>query len=79
MEKSTECFEKISAGEKASIENTKSQPLAVSLQSDSGCCVEIDLAPGQVLTFAAGEVDAKVILPQGNPSGLLIVRPSTSV
>lgn len=67
--------EKISAGEKASIENTRSTALSISLVSESGCHFEIELMPGQVMGFAAGDADATVVLHQGDPAGLLIIKP----
>lgn len=79
MEKSSETAEKIRAGDKASIENTKKKPLAISLLSDSGCEIEFELMPGQVVGFSAGTTDAQVILHQGDPAALLIIKPETAI
>lgn len=71
----TSFVEKVAAGEKASIENTQSTALSISLISDSGCNFDIELMPGQVIAFGAGNSDAQVILHQGNPAALLIIKP----
>jgi hypothetical protein len=75
MAKFSDSLEKISAGEQASIENTHSTALALSVISDNGCQVEIELMPGQVLGFSAGDTDAKIVLHHGDPAGLLIIKP----
>jgi hypothetical protein len=75
MTKFSDSLEKISAGEQASIENTQSASLTISVISDSGCQVEIELMPGQVLGFSAGDADAKIVLHHGDPAGLLIIKP----
>ena len=67
--------EKISAGEKATIENTQSTVLSISLINDNGCNVEIELMAGQIVGFSAGSSDAELILHHGNPAGLLIIKP----
>jgi hypothetical protein len=79
MEKFTDCAEKFVAGDKASIENTKSEPLSIGLVSDSGCEFEIELLPGQALTFNAGSTNARVILHHGDPAALLIIKPETAI
>ncbi|MWJ28551.1 hypothetical protein GPM19_10085 [Halomonas sp. ZH2S] len=68
-------FEKIFSDETASIENTASIPLSISLVSDSGCQVEMELKPGQVINFSAGSMDANVILHNGDPANLLVIKP----
>jgi hypothetical protein len=78
MNKSSDILEKIFAGEKASIENTQSIPLSISLVSDDGCQIEMELMPGQVVGFAAGSVDAKIILHHGDPAGLLVIKPESA-
>ena len=75
MAKFSDSLEKISAGEQATIENTQSASLTISVISDSGCQVELELLPGQVLAFSAGDADAKIVLHQGDPAGLLIIKP----
>jgi hypothetical protein len=77
MEKSEEPAKKIPAGEKASITNTSKQPLSIALSSESGSCLEMELLPGQTIGFGAGDTDAEVILHQGDPAGLLIIKPET--
>lgn len=75
MTKFSDRFEKIAAGEKATIENIHREVLSISLINDSGCELEIELRPGQVVGFSAGSSDAKVVLHHGDPSGLLIIKP----
>jgi hypothetical protein len=70
--------ETISADETASIENTHSEKLSISLICTNGCRVDIDLAPGQVLGFSAGSSNAKVILHHGDPANLLIIKPESA-
>jgi hypothetical protein len=70
--------ETLFAGEKISIENTQSSALAISVESVNGCQVALDLLPGQSLSFSPGEVDAKLILRNGDPAGLLLIRPETA-
>ncbi len=70
--------ETISAGDTASIENTHSEELSISLISSNGCRVDIELSPGQVLGFSAGSSDAKVVLHHGDPSNLLIIKPESA-
>ena len=78
MTKFSNSVEKIPAGEKASIENTQSTGISISLISDSGCHVEIELMPGQVVGFAAGSSDAELVLHHGDPAGLLIIKPESA-
>jgi hypothetical protein len=70
--------ETISADETASIENTHSEKLSISLICTNGCRVDIDLAPGQVLGFSAGSSNAKVVLHHGDPANLLIIKPESA-
>lgn len=70
--------ETISADETASIENTHSEKLSISLICINGCRVDIDLAPGQVLGFSAGSSNAKVVLHHGDPANLLIIKPESA-
>jgi len=70
--------ETISAGNMASIENTHSEELSISLICGDGCQVDIELAPGQVLEFSAGNLDAKVVLHHGDPANLLIIKPESA-
>lgn len=75
---STDSVEVILAGETASIENTQSTALSISLISDNGCHMEIELRPGQVVGFSAGNANAKVILHHGDPAGLLVIKPESA-
>lgn len=70
--------ERIGAGESASIENTHTAKLSISLFCGDACRVDIDLGPGQVLEFTAGNSDAKVVLHHGDPANLLIIKPESA-
>ncbi len=70
--------ETIYAGEQATIENTQSTPLSISVISNNDCQFELDLMPGQVVGFSAGAADAKILLHGGDPAGLLIIKPETA-
>ena len=78
MKNLTDINETISAGETASIENTHTEKLSVSLVCINGCRVDIELAPGQVLGFSAGSSDATVVLHHGDPANLLIIKPESA-
>ncbi len=70
--------EKVMAGETASIENIHASALTISLTSEDGCKVALDLAPGQVLGFTAGTVNAELTLHNGDPAGLRVIKPGTA-
>ena len=76
MSAATETNEAIAAGETASIENTHSAPMAISIVSENGCKVELELAPAQVLNFSAGDANAVLALHEGDPSRLRIIKPT---
>ena len=78
MKKLAEISEIISASETASIENTDTDKLSISLICSNDCRVDIELAPGQVLGFTAGSSDAKIVLHRGDPDKLLIIKPETA-
>lgn len=78
MSKMTEIAEQFSAGESASIENTHSENLSISLHCGKECRVDIELAPGQVVEFNAGNSEAKVVLHHGDPARLLIIKPESA-
>ena len=74
----TEFYETISAGETASIENTHSEALSISVICRDDCRVDIELAPGQAMGLSTGNSDAKVVLHHGDPANLLIVKPESA-
>ncbi|NMT65055.1 hypothetical protein [Marinobacter orientalis] len=78
MKNPADIDETIRAGDTASIENTASEKLSVSLICSDACRVDIDLEPGQVLDFSAGSSDAKIVLHNGDPVNLLIIRPESA-
>jgi hypothetical protein len=78
MNKMTEIAETIGPGEMASIENTHSEKLSISLHCGHDCRVDIELAPSQVMEFNAGDSEAKVVLHHGDPANLLIIKPESA-
>ena len=68
----------IRATETASIENTGSQKLSLSLICSNGCKMDIELFSAQVLEFTAGTSDAKIVLHHGDPADLLIIKPESA-
>lgn len=78
MKNVTDFYETISAGDTASIENTHSEALSISIICNNDCRVDIELAPGQALGFSTGSSDAKVVLHHGDPANLLIIKPESA-
>ena len=79
MKPATDTNESIAAGETASIENTRSAPLSISLVSENGCKVDLELAPAQVLNFTAGDANAQLVLHNGDPSCLRVIKPTNVI
>lgn len=75
MTQSVDVEQYIGAGETATIENTLSTPLRISVISENGCHFEIDLRPAQVVGVSAGGAHARIILHDGDPLGLLVIKP----
>ncbi|WP_166256446.1 hypothetical protein [Marinobacter salicampi] len=67
--------ETVRAGDNASIENTASEKLSISLLCSDACRVNLDLEPGQVVKVSAGSSDMTIVLHNGDPAKLLIIRP----
>ena len=78
MTESKSSSEKVMAGETASIENTHSAALSISLSSEDGYKFDLELAPGQILGFTAGTVCAGLTLHHGDPAGLRVIKPGLS-
>jgi hypothetical protein len=70
--------EKFMAGESASIENIHSNALSISLNGEDGSKLALDLAPGQVITFTAGQCNAELTLHQGDPACLRVIKPENA-
>lgn len=75
---SDKLFEEIPAGDVVSIEHSQSTGIHISVHCDGGSRFDIELAPGQVLGFTAGDEGAKIFLHDGDPSALLIIKPETA-
>ncbi|WP_146003520.1 hypothetical protein [Kineobactrum sediminis] len=75
MTKPVNGTEQLTPGETATIENTLSTPMRISLVSGNDCQVDIELLPGQVVRFSSGKAHAKIAVQDGDPSGLLVVKP----
>jgi hypothetical protein len=78
MNNTTDMNQIISAGDTASIENTHSKELSISIVCSNDCRLDMTLAPGQIVGFSAGNSDAHVILHHGNPANLLIIKPDSA-
>jgi hypothetical protein len=78
MTQAAKDVEPILAGELASIENTLSSPLSISLVCDNGSHVDLELLPGQVLGFCAGDANAKLVLHEGDAAGLRVIKPESA-
>ena len=78
MENVTDYIETISAGDTASIENTHSEELSISIVCNNDCRLDIKLAAGQILGLSAGNSDAKVVLHDSDPANLLIIKPESA-
>lgn len=78
MIQTVEPYERISAGDTVSIENTQSCILSIGLISDNGFHLEMQLMPRQVVGFSTGNDDIKIILHDGEPNDLLVIRPESA-
>ncbi|MGQ9424428.1 hypothetical protein ACXYTJ_00590 [Gilvimarinus sp. F26214L] len=67
--------EALHPGDTVVLENTADAALSIDLVSDDGCNVKLDLAAGQQLEFSAGGSHARVILRNGDPAALLVIKP----
>ncbi|MDY6984203.1 MAG: hypothetical protein SV422_14050 [Pseudomonadota bacterium] len=70
--------EKFMAGETASIENIHSRALSISLNGEDGGKLTLELAPGQVISFTAGQCNAELLLHDGDPSCLRVIKPENA-
>lgn len=70
--------EKFMAGETASIENIHSRALSISLNCEDGSKLTLELAPGQVIGFTAGQCNAELLLHDGDPSCLRVIKPENA-
>jgi hypothetical protein len=78
MTQAAPSHEKVMAGETASIENVHSAALSISLSNEDGCKFDLELVPGQILSFTAGQVSADLVLHHGDPRGLRVIKPGAS-
>lgn len=70
-------FEELRPHDTVGIENTRDAELSISILAADGARLNMALAPGQVIEFSTGASDAKIILRDGDPAGLLVVKPDT--
>ncbi len=69
--------EEIEAGRTVSIENTtKQQPLAITITLGTSR-LDMNLVSGQILELVTGNSGGKVVLREGDPEGLLKIKPDT--
>ena len=78
MKNVTVFSETIGAGDTASIGNTHSEELSISIICNNDCRVDIKLAAGQIMGLSTGSSDAKIVLHDGDPANLLIVKPDSA-
>lgn len=77
MKDPEDIFEQLRPGDTVSVENSQDRPLSISIVAAEGTRLNMQLAPRQVLEFSAGKSDAQIILREGDPAGLLVVKPDT--
>ena len=78
MAQPTPSSEKFMAGETASIENIHSRALSISLNGEDGSKVTLELAPGQIIGFTAGQCNAELTLHEGDSSCLRVIKPENA-
>jgi hypothetical protein len=78
MDKPSDHFETISAGETASVENVTANALSVSLQGSHGSHIELELLPGQIIGVGAGNDEIRILLHEGDPADLLVIKPENA-
>jgi|GEM_PF-2542706 len=78
MDPSSEPFEIVAAGETANVENVTTTALSLRLLGPKGSHVQLGLLPGQVIGLCAGEDEIRIILQEGDPADLLVIKPETA-
>lgn len=77
MDEYENVFEELRSGDTVAIENTRNSEISLSIMTGDDARLNMALAPGQVLDFTAGASDARIILREGDPAALLVVKPDT--
>lgn len=75
MKEQSNSFEEFWPGDTVSIENTREGELPISITLANGARLQMGLAPGQMIEFATGDSDARIMVHEGDAADLLIVRP----
>lgn len=75
MPEDQDFVERIHSGDCAYIENVQEAPLAVSVLMTDGSRIDMALAPGAGFEIKAGDCEAQVILHDGTPEGLSVIKP----
>jgi hypothetical protein len=78
MDKASDYFDMISSGERASVENVTKTALSISLLGSNGASIELDLLPGQIIGLSAGSDETRILLHEGDPAGLLVIKPESA-
>lgn len=77
MDEYDNVFEELRSGDTVAIENTRNSEISISIVTGDDARVNMALAAGQVLDFTAGASSARIILREGDPAALLLVKPDT--
>jgi hypothetical protein len=77
MDEEHTAVEEVRPGDTVSVENVQQSALAVTVVTGDGSRLTLHLRPGQTLQLVAGEASARVLLREGDPAGLLVVKPDT--
>lgn len=78
MEQPSDYFEIIAPGETASVENVTNAALPLSFLAGNGSYLQFDLLPGQIIELGAGNEATRIVLREGDPSGLLVIKPESA-
>ncbi|MCW8195797.1 hypothetical protein F6455_13465 [Proteobacteria bacterium 005FR1] len=68
-------IEEIRPGDTVTVENTRESPYSIRVCAADGTQLNMALQPGQMIEFSAGQSQARILLRDSDPSGLLVVQP----
>ncbi len=77
MEDYENVFEELRPGDSVVLENTRKSEISISIVTADDARLNMALAPGQVVEFTSGAQSARIILREGDPAALLVVKPDT--
>lgn len=70
-------FDELRPGDAVVLENTRKTEIAISIVTADETRLDMALVSGQVVEFTCGAQNARIILREGDPAALLIVKPDT--